>query len=86
LPPCRPTSSQLRRSSVSRKINIGPGCCRIGMMTAEQIPLSSVGPETLPTWPGRAATAGPSSGRSVGAGPTAARTQNNRVTHFPAPE
>jgi hypothetical protein len=42
LPPCRPTSSRLRRSSVSRKINIGSGCCRIGMMTAERIPLFSV--------------------------------------------
>jgi hypothetical protein len=79
LPPCRPTSSRPRRSSVSRKINIGPGCCRIGMMTAERIPRSSVdrNPADLAR---RAATAGPSSGRSVGAGPTAARTQST-VAH-----
>src|SRR5512132_4477071 len=42
LPRCRPTSSRLRRFSVSRKIKIGPGCWPIGMMTAERIGRPSV--------------------------------------------
>ena len=56
----------------------GPGCCRIGMMTAERIPLSSVdrNPADLA---GRAATAGEL--RSFGRRRTDGGThQSNRVT------
>jgi hypothetical protein len=53
--------NRLRRFSLSRKIKIGPGCWRNGMMTAE---LHSVR-RSAADLPGRAATAGTSPGHPV---------------------